>query len=137
MIRVQTDAIRPQELLDAVRGDGDGAEALFVGAVRNENQGRRVRYLEYHAYPAMAERELQRIATLATERFAVTRVSVAHRLGRIEIGQCSVAVAVSAHHRGPAFEACRFVIDTLKQQVPIWKKEFFEGGEAWIEGGAP
>lgn len=134
MIRVQTTAIRPQELLDTVRGDGDGAEALFVGAVRNENQGRRVRYLEYHAYPAMAEQEMSKLRVQALDRFEISEVAIVHRTGRMEIGDAAVAIAVAAPHRTPAFEACRWIIDTLKQTVPIWKKEFFEGGEVWIEG---
>ena len=134
MIRVQTEAIRSDELLAAVRGDGDGAEALFVGAVRNENQGRRVLFLEYHAYPAMAEQEMSKLRRQALERFEISEVAIVHRTGRMEIGDAAVAIAVAAPHRAPAFDACRWIIDTLKQTVPIWKKEFFEGGEVWVEG---
>ena len=134
MIRGQTEAIRPDELLAAVRGDADGAQALFVGAVRDHNAGRRVLHLEYHAYPAMAEREMAKLRDLALERFEVSEIAIVHRTGRMEIGDAAVAVAVAAPHRAPAFDACRWIIDTLKQTVPIWKKEFFEGGEVWVEG---
>jgi len=134
MIRVQTEAIRSDELLAAVRGDGDGAEALFVGAVRNENQGRRVLFLEYHAYPAMAEQEMSKLRCQALQRFEISEVAIVHRTGRMEIGDAAVVIAVAAPHRAPAFDACRWIIDTLKQTVPIWKKEFFEGGEVWVEG---
>jgi molybdopterin synthase catalytic subunit len=134
MIRIQSEVIRPEDLLAAVRGDGDGAEALFVGAVRNENHGRRVLYLEYHAYPAMAEQEISKLRDQALERFEISEVAIVHRTGRMEIGDTAVAIAVAAPHRTPAFDACRWIIDTLKQTVPIWKKEFFEGGEVWVEG---
>jgi len=134
VIRLQTEAIRPDELVAAVRGDGDGAVALFLGTVRDHNLGRRVLYLEYHAYPKMAESEMERLRRQTIERYAVSEVAIVHRTGRLEIGDASVAIAVAAPHRGEAFEACRHVIDTLKKTVPIWKKEFFEGGEVWIEG---
>jgi len=134
VIRVQSDAIRHEELLAAVRSDGDGAQALFVGAVRNVNRGRRVLYLEYHAYPAMAEQEMAKLRERALERFEISEVAIVHRTGRMEIGDAAVAIAVAAAHRAPAFDACRWIIDTLKQTVPIWKKEFFEGGEVWVDG---
>jgi molybdopterin synthase catalytic subunit len=134
MIRVQTEKIHPDRLLEAVRGDGNGAEALFVGTVRDHNAGRRVLYLEYHAFPEMAEREMTKLRQQALERFDVSEVAIVHRTGRMEIGDAAVAIAVSAPHRAPAFDACRWIIDTLKRTVPIWKKEFFEGGEIWIEG---
>ena len=117
-----------------VRGDADGAVALFVGTVRNHNKGRKVLYLEYEAYAEMAEAEMQRIENEVREQFAISRVALVHRTGRLEIGEASVIAAVAAAHRAEAFDACRFVIDALKQRVPIWKKEVFEGGEVWIEG---
>jgi molybdopterin synthase catalytic subunit len=134
MVRLQSDAILADELVREVRGDGDGAVAVFLGTVRNENAGRRVLYLEYHAYAGMAEREMERIEREAVKRFGVSTVAIAHRTGRLEIGEASVAVAAASPHRAEAMEACRFVIDTLKKTVPIWKKEFFEGGTVWIEG---
>lgn len=139
MIRLQPEPIRLEELVAAVGSERDGAVAVFLGTVRDHNQGRRVRYLDYQAYPEMALREMRTIADEARERFAVSRVGIVHRTGRLALGEASVAVAVAAAHRAPALEACTFVIDTLKRRVPIWKKEFFEGGEVWIEpaGKAP
>jgi molybdopterin synthase catalytic subunit len=113
----------------------DGAVATFEGVVRNHARGRRVRYLEYHAYEAMALKKLEEVGALARTQFAIREIGIIHRLGRLEHGDCSVAIVVAAAHRGPAFDACRFAIDTLKKIVPIWKKEFYEDGEVWIEGG--
>ena len=134
MAVLQEDPIREEELARAVRADEDGAISLFLGTVRNHNEGRRVLYLEYHAYQAMAEREIARIEKEAVTRFGVSRVHVVHRTGRLEIGEASVGIAVASPHRAEALEACRWVIDTLKRTVPVWKKEFFEGGSVWIEG---
>ena len=113
----------------------DGAVCLFVGVVRNENEGRRVRYLEYEAYEDMALPLMEQIASEAGARWRVTDVRLVHRLGRLEIGEPSVAVAVASPHRAEAFAACRYVIDTVKATVPIWKKEFYEDGAVWLEGG--
>ena len=115
----------------------DGALCLFVGVVRNENRGRAVVRLEYQAYEEMALPLMERIAQEARERFPVTEVRLVHRLGTLEIGQASVAVAVASPHRAEAFKACRFAIDTLKSQVPIWKKEVYADGSAWLDEGAP
>lgn len=129
--RLQAIPIDTAELIDSVRGAADGAVALFLGTVRDHNDGKRVRFLEYQAYPEMAEREMSRLIDEACARFEVHAVALVHRTGRLEIGETSVAVAVSAAHRGAAMDACRFLIDSLKQTVPIWKREFFEGGDAW------
>jgi molybdopterin synthase catalytic subunit len=110
-----------------------GAVVTFAGNVRNHSRGRRVEHLEYDAYVPMAERKLAEIAAEAERRWDC-RVAVRHRTGRLEIGEPSVLIAVSAAHRAAAFDACRYVIDTLKTVVPIWKKEVWEGGEVWIEG---
>lgn len=110
-----------------------GAVVTFAGNVRNHSRGRRVEHLEYDAYVPMAERKLSEIAAEAERRWDC-RVAVRHRTGRLEIGEPSVLIAVSAPHRAAAFDACRYVIDTLKTAVPIWKKEVWEGGEVWIEG---
>ena len=134
MAVLQTDPIRVEQLIEEVRGDGDGAVALFLGTVRDRNQDRRVLHLEYKAYDGMAEEEMARLERQALDQFDVSRVAVVHRTGRLEIGEASVAIAIAAPHRAQALEACRFVIDTLKRTVPIWKKEFFEGGSIWIEG---
>lgn len=135
MIRLQSGPIDVAALAADARGDEDGAISLFVGTVRRVNAGRSVLFLEYEAYLGMAERELERIAAEAISRFGVTRVAIVHRVGRLEIGEASVAIAVAAPHRAAAMEACRFVIDTLKTRVPIWKREHFVGGAVWIEGG--
>jgi len=112
----------------------DGALCLFVGVVRDHNEGRRVLRLEYEAYEEMALPLMETIAAEARRRWAVSDLRIVHRLGRLEIGDASVAVAVAAAHRGDAFEACRYAIDTLKASVPIWKKEFYADGTAWREG---
>lgn len=112
----------------------DGAVCLFLGVVRNENGGRPVRHLEYEAYEEMALPLMEQIALETRRRWPVTDVRIVHRLGRLEIGEASVAIAVTAPHRGAAFEACRYAIDTLKATVPIWKKEFYADGSVWLEG---
>lgn len=117
----------------SVEESGHGAVVTFAGNVRDNARGQRVLYLEYEAYAALAEKQLHAVAAEAEGRWGV-RCAVAHRLGRLEIGECSVGVAVAAPHRAEAFDACRWVMDTLKATVPIWKKEYFEGGAHWIEG---
>jgi molybdopterin synthase catalytic subunit len=109
-----------------------GAIISFVGTTRRDNAGRIVLRLEYEAYEPMALSEMRKLASEAIERWKIVRIAIAHRVGVVEIGETSVAIAVSAAHRGEAFEACRFAIDRLKEVVPIWKKEHFEGGEIWI-----
>ena len=112
----------------------DGAAVVFDGVVRNNTRARRTLYLEYEAYESMALKQLQSLAAEARERFAVRGVSIIHRLGRLEIGETSVLIAVASAHRSAAFEACRWIIDTLKKTVPIWKKEYFEDGAVWANG---
>ena len=109
-----------------------GAIATFVGTPRRHSRGRTVVHLEYDAYPEMAESEMARIAEAVQGRHDVLHVAMAHRTGHVPLGEASVIIAVSAAHRGPAMDACREAIDTLKQTVPVWKKEVFEGGEEWI-----
>ena len=121
-------------LTAAVSEDANGAVASFLGVVRNHNQGRRVRYLEYDAYEPLAVKVLQRIADEARGRWPGARLALHHRIGRLEIGEASVAIAAAAPHRGDAFAACRYAIERVKQIAPIWKHEFFEGGDVWIEG---
>ena len=133
-VRLQREPLDLSPLLAFVQGPQEGAVAVFLGTVRDHHAGRRVLHLEYEAYPGMAESEMRRIAEEARERFSVSRLAVAHRTGRLEIGETSVAVAVAAPHRREALEACRFVIDTLKRRAPIWKREVYEGGAVWIEG---
>src|SRR5712672_3315982 len=120
-----------------VRGDEDGAVATFDGCVRNHSCGRSTLYLEYEGYESMALGKMREIATHLHGNFAVNRVAIVHRLGRLEIGETSVFIAVSAAHRAAAFDACRYAIDTLKRTVPIWKKEYFEDGSVWADGELP
>jgi molybdopterin synthase catalytic subunit len=133
-VGLQEGPIDLSALLAFVQGPGDGALAVFLGTVRDRHAGRTVLHLEYEAYPEMAERELRRIAEEAGTRFGVSRVAIAHRTGRLAVGEASVAIAVASEHRREAMDACRFDIDTLKRTVPIWKREVTEGGAVWIEG---
>ena len=133
MVRVQAEPIRGEDVQRVVGSTVDGATVLFLGTVRDHNRGRKVLRLEYQAYPKMAEAEMAKIVEESKRRFGISQMAMVHRTGELEIGDVAVAVAVSAAHRAEAIEACRFAMDTLKQTVPIWKKEFFEGGEDWIE----
>ncbi len=132
-VELTPEPIDVPEVSRRVAAAGHGAVVTFAGNVRDNALGNRVLYLEYEAYSPLAEKELARIAVEAEARWGVA-VAVSHRLGRLEIGECSVAVAVASPHRAAAFDACRWVMDTLKATVPIWKKEFFAGGAHWIEG---
>jgi molybdopterin synthase catalytic subunit/molybdopterin converting factor small subunit len=120
-------------LIARVAGPGMGGIAVFIGAVRDRARGREIRHLEYEAYPGMAEREMDRVADEAAARWPGARVAIAHRTGHLEIGDVAVVVAAAAPHRAEAFAACRFAIDTLKERVPIWKKEFASDGEYWVD----
>lgn len=123
-----------RRLVGAVTSAGMGGVVTFEGVVRDNARGKQVRYLEYDAYPEMAEQELRRIATEVTSRWQTEAIAIAHRIGRLEIGECSVVVVVACPHRAEAFDACRYAIDTLKASVPIWKKEVAADGEEWVEG---
>jgi molybdopterin synthase catalytic subunit len=123
----------PGAVTARVAGPGMGGIVVFVGAVRDAARGRAIRHLEYEAYPGMAEREMERIADEAAGRWPGARVAIAHRTGHLEIGEIAVVVAAAAPHRAEAFAACRFAIDTLKERVPIWKKEFATDGEYWVD----
>jgi len=132
MFEIAEQRIELARLISAVGRSDAGAIATFIGTTRDHNAGREVIRLEYEAYPEMALREMRRIGEQAIDRFAVKAVAIVHRVGLVEIGEASVAIAVSAAHRDEAFAACRFAIDRLKQIVPIWKKEYYRGGEIWI-----
>jgi molybdopterin synthase catalytic subunit len=134
MPRLVRDPIDIQALRNGIARPEDGAVITFEGVVRNHARGRKVLYLEYHAYESMALKKLEELESSARQQFAIRDIAIVHRLGRLEHGECSVAIIVAAAHRAPAFEASRFAIDTLKKTVPIWKKEFYEDGEVWIEG---
>lgn len=132
MFEIVAEPIDLSRVIAAVARREAGAIATFIGTTRDHNAGRSVTRLEYEAYPDMAVREMRGIGDQAIARFGVHAVAIAHRIGVVEIGEASVAIAVSAAHRGPAFDACRFAIDRLKEIVPIWKKEHYRGGEIWI-----
>ena len=136
-IGITREAISNAELARYVRSDGDGAVATFDGCVRNQSHGRTTLYLEYEAYEEMALAKMMQIAEHLHANQAIDRVAMVHRLGRLEIGETSVFIAVSAPHRAAAFDACRYAIDTLKKTVPIWKKEFFADGAVWADGELP
>jgi len=119
-----------------VHDDEAGAIATFTGTVRRHSRGRTVLHLEYEAYEGMAERVMAELATGLAERYEIAAVAIHHRVGRVEIGEASVVIAVSGRHRADALAACKDAIDTLKQTVPLWKKEVYEGGEEWITTGS-
>ncbi len=121
-------------LAAAVGSHDTGAVTTFVGLVRNHNQGRRVEYLMYEAYEPLAERILARIVLETRDRWSSVAIAIHHRIGRLDIGEASVAIAAASPHRADAFAACRYAIERVKQIVPIWKHEYFEGGDVWIEG---
>jgi molybdopterin synthase catalytic subunit len=128
------DPIDIPALRNGIARPEDGAVITFEGVVRNHARGRKVRYLEYHAYESMALKKLDQLESEVRRQFDIRDIAIVHRLGRLEHGDCSVAIIVAGAHRAPAFDASRFAIDTLKKTVPIWKKEFYEDGEVWIEG---
>ena len=132
-IEVTTEPLAERAVARAVEDPGAGALALFSGVVRDQTGGRRVKFLEYEAHGPMALSKMREIATAIRRRWpTISRIAVVHRIGRLEIGESSVMIAVSSPHRAEAFDACRFAIDTLKETVPIWKKEHFEDGEVWV-----
>lgn len=137
MFAISREPLDPAALVESVRVDESGAVALFYGVVRNENLGRNVQYLEYDVYPEMAIKKMREIADEVRAKYTITGIGVLHRVGRLEIGETSLLVAVSSAHRVAAFEACHFAVDRIKQVVPIWKKEVWDNGEEWIEGHVP
>jgi len=132
VIELVEEPIAVDAVLAAVEGDGQGGVVLFVGRVRDHTQGRAVTHLHYEAYAPMAVSEMQALATCAQSDHGAERVAIVHRVGHLGIGEAAVAIAVSAAHRAAAFDACRFVIDDLKQSVPIWKREHFADGSVWV-----
>jgi len=127
-------AIDTHRTLENVKRGEDGAAVVFEGVVRNQTRGRRTLYLNYEAYEDMALQQLEHLASECLEKFQIRNVAIIHRLGRLEIGETSVLVVVASPHRAAAFDACRWIIDTLKRTVPIWKKEYFEDGAVWADG---
>src|ERR1700739_1184094 len=126
--------IDPHQVLGALKRGEDGAALVFEGVVRNQTRGRKTLYLEYEAYEEMALAQLEKLAAESLEKFKIRDVAIVHRLGRLEIGETSVLIAVASAHRARSFEASCWLIDTLKRTVPIWKKEFFEDGAIWADG---
>ena len=135
-VRLQRERIVPHDIVPKHERPEDGAIVIFDGVVRNHSRDRETKYLEYEAYEPMALKQLQGLAGEAREKFAIRNVALVHRLGRLEIGESSVLIAVYSAHRAAAFEACRWLIDTLKKTVPIWKKEYFADGAVWADGEA-
>jgi molybdopterin synthase catalytic subunit len=126
--------IDTQQALAAIKSPEDGAAVVFEGVVRNQTRGRKTLYLDYEAYEEMARQQMESLAAEALSQFQIRDVALIHRLGRLEIGETSVLIIVASAHRAAAFDACRWLIDTLKRTVPIWKKEYFEDGAVWADG---
>jgi len=139
-LRIGTDRLDPERIAESLESSAgstagaDGAVVTFLGLVRNHNLGRSVRYLEYEAYEPLALKAFERIADEIATRWPSARIALHHRVGRLEIGEASVAIAARSPHRGDAYAACRYAIERVKQIAPIWKREFFDGGDMWIEG---
>jgi molybdopterin synthase catalytic subunit len=134
MFLITAEPLDPEQIAREVASEDSGAILVFQGVVRDNNLGRRVEYLEYDAYPPLAHRMLAEIADEVRARWEVTGVAIHHRTGRLQVGEASLLVAVASPHRAAGFEACQYCVDRVKQIVPVWKKEVWEGGESWIEG---
>jgi molybdopterin synthase catalytic subunit/molybdopterin converting factor small subunit len=133
-VRLTRDAIDANALIAQAKDGADGAVVVFDGIVRNHTRGRKTLYLDYEAYEEMAQKQMAELAREARSRFGVRHVTIVHRLGRLGIGETSVLIVVASAHRAHAFDACRWLIDTLKKTVPIWKKETFVDGAGWVDG---
>lgn len=131
-IKLTTEKLNLQECYDFVQDSSCGGIAVFVGTVRNQSHHKKVLRLDFSSYSAMAIKELQKIANRALEKFPIKKIAIHHAEGLLEIGEIPVIITVSSAHRNAAFEACQFAIDTLKETVPIFKKEYFEDGEVWV-----
>jgi molybdopterin synthase catalytic subunit len=131
---ISRDSIDTAKVLAHIKQGDDGAALVFEGIVRNQTRGRRTLYLDYEAYEQMALQEMESLAEQSLKKFKVRDVALVHRLGRLQIGETSVLIVVASAHRAAGFEACRWLIDTLKRTVPIWKKEYFEDGAVWADG---
>jgi molybdopterin synthase catalytic subunit/molybdopterin converting factor small subunit len=134
--RLTAEPLSLDAVVDAVRSERAGAIATFVGTTRVESRGRTVQHLDYEAYEGMAEKVMAELAASLRQRYDLCEIAIHHRTGRVEIGEASVVIAVSAPHRQDALAACKDAIDTLKEQVPLWKKEVYQGGEEWIGRGS-
>ena len=132
MIEITNKALDPEKITAKVRKDTNGGVVTFLGITRLFNDGRKVQHLEYEAYRPMADKKLKEIVQETKAKWGIEDVAIAHRIGRLAIGEISMVVAVGSPHRKEAFEAAQYVVDLIKDMVPIWKKEVFEGGEVWI-----
>jgi len=130
---ITSNQILPETVTQNVRSKSNGAVIAFLGTTRNETKGRKVLRLEYEAYEPMASQKISEIVTEVQEKFSVSDISVCHRIGTIDIGEISLIVSVSSPHRKDSFQACQYVVDRIKEIVPIWKKEIFMDGEKWVE----
>ena len=135
--KIVRERIPTEGIVASLKASEDGAVIAFEGIVRNHSRGKQTLYLEYEAYETMALAKMREIGAKMREQFMIDRLAMVHRLGRIEIGETSVLIGVSAAHRGAAFDACRYGIDTLKRAVPIWKREYFADGAVWADGEKP
>jgi MoaE-MoaD fusion protein len=133
-VSIVRDRIGTEQVVESIKLPDDGAVVIFDGIVRNNTRGRRTLYLDYEAYEEMALEQMDGLAERTLAEFKIRDVAIVHRLGRLEIGETSVLIVVASAHRSAAFEACRWIIDTLKRTVPIWKKEYFEDGAVWADG---
>jgi molybdopterin synthase catalytic subunit len=134
MIEIVDAVIEAEAIVAGMKAGSDGAVCIFDGIVRDNTRGRKTLYLDYEAYREMALEQMRGLAGQAVERFGVRDVALVHRLGRLMVGETSVLIVVASAHRGASFDACRWLIDTLKKTVPIWKKETFADGAVWVDG---
>lgn len=134
VVQLTREKIPAEKLIAQSKSGEDGAVVIFDGIVRNNSRGRQTLYLEYEGYEAMAQREMEKLVAAAHDKFPVRQITLVHRLGRMEIGETSVLILVASAHRAAAYEASRWLIDTLKSTVPIWKREFFADGAEWAPG---
>ncbi len=133
-IEILDEILPVAEVIEQIKAGSDGAVCTFEGIVRNQTRDRQTLHLDYESYRDMALSQMQTLATEALVKFKIRDVAILHRLGRLHVGETSVLIVVVSAHRGPAFDACRWLIDTLKKQVPIWKKETFVDGAVWADG---
>ncbi len=135
---ITQEAILPEVFLKTMPGPESGALATFFGIVRNHHEGKKVRQLHYECYPSMAQQQIERIKTRVTQRWELQEINILHRVGTLAVGEIAVAVSVASAHRAEAFAACSAVVDAIKHEVPIWKKEFYmDGTQAWVLCGHP
>ena len=133
MIEITDQELDPETISAFVRKDSNGAVVTFLGATRDSTQGRKVKYLEYEAYQPMAEKKLGEISYEIRDKYRIEDIALVHRVNRLGVGEISLVVAVASPHRKTAFEACQYAVDRIKRTVPIWKKEYFVGGDVWVE----